>query len=180
MERIKAKGKGQDLNKADITEWDFQIEDTNIAKEIEEYLLDPAFVIKMPVVSGSTSAMEQLHKNYHVVIVTNRPLGTENGTIDWLKKHFRFHEYVDTRKVGKDKLGLDILIDDNLDNVKMFASSGGRALLFSQPWNQKVEGRELEEMIRTKKIIHCENWEDVLNCLIRSYRRPRAEDTHTT
>jgi len=165
LERIKAKGKGKDLSKSDITDWNFRIENTNISKEIEEYLLDPTFMIEMPVVSGSTSAMQKLHKSYHVVVATNRPLETQKSTIDWLKKHFKFHEFANTREVGKDKLGLDILIDDNLDNVKMFASSGGQALLFSQPWNQNVEDREFEEMIRTKKIIRCENWEDVLKSL---------------
>lgn len=164
LERIKAKGKGGDLSKSDITDWDFPIDDTNISKEIEEYLLDPTFVVEMPVVSGSTSAMKQLHETYHVVVATNRPLETENSTIDWLK-HFKFHEYANTREVGKDKLGLDILIDDNLDNVKIFAFSGGRAILFSQPWNQNVKDKELEDMIRAKKVICCENWEDVLNAL---------------
>jgi len=165
LERIKTKGKGKDLSKSNITDWSFQIEDTNISKEIEEFLLDPNFIIEMPVIPGSTSVMKQLHRTYHIVIVTNRPLETQRTTIDWLKKHFKFHEFVDTREVGKNKLGIDVLIDDNLDNVKMFASSGGDALLFSQPWNQKVQDKESEEMVRTKKIIRCENWEDVLKAL---------------
>lgn len=166
LERVKAKGKGKDLSKSDITDWDFSIEDTTISKEIEEYLLDSTFIMEMPVVHGSISAMELLHKNYHVVIVTNRPPETQKNTIDWLKKHFKFHEFVNTREMGKDKLGLDILIDDNLDNVKLLASSGGRSLLFSQPWNQNVKDKEFEELVRAKKIIRCRDWKDALNYLV--------------
>lgn len=175
LERVRAKGKGKGLRKSDITDWNFQIEDTTMTREIEEYLLDPAFIEEMPLVTGSTSAMKKLYKSYHVVIATNRPLETQKNTIDWLKKHFQFHEFANTREVGKDKLGLDILIDDNLDNVKMFAASGHRALLFSQPWNRNVKDREFEEMVKTKKLIRCENWEEVLKTL--SLINPRKGST---
>jgi 5'(3')-deoxyribonucleotidase len=165
LERLRREGKGINLTKESITDWNFPINGTDISREIEKALLDSTFIREMPVVQSSTTSMEQLHKKYHVVIATSRPLETQKSTIDWLKKNFKFHEFVNTREVGKDKLGLDVLIDDNLDNVKGFASSGGYALLFLQPWNLNIENQELEQLIRAKKIVRCEGWEQVLKSL---------------
>jgi len=166
LQRISRKEKGTKLTKENITEWNFPIDDTDISKEIEDALLDPVFVREMPVVQGSTSAMEKLYKKYHVVIVTSRPIETEQETKSWLKKNFKFHEFVNTREIGKNMLGLSVLIDDNLENVRAFASSGGYALLFSQPWNRKIENEGLENFIRAKKLIRCEGWDEVLKSLI--------------
>lgn len=165
LQRMSRKGNGVNLTKESITEWNFPIDDTDISKEIEEALLDPIFVREMPVVQGSTSAMEQLYKEYHVVIATSRPMETEQETKSWLKKNFKFHEFVNTREVGKNIHGLSVLIDDNLENVRAFASSGGYALLFSQPWNRKIENEDFENFVRTRKIVRCKDWNAVSKSL---------------
>jgi 5'(3')-deoxyribonucleotidase len=161
LQRIQKKGKGIGLTKESITDWNFKIEDTDISREIEEALLDPSFVKEMPVVQGSTSAMEQLYKKYHIVIATSRPLDTEKETKSWLKKNYKFHEFVNTREIGKNKLGLDVLIDDNLDNAEAFASLGGYVLLISQPWNRYIQSEKINEFVRAKKIVICEDWSEV-------------------
>jgi 5'(3')-deoxyribonucleotidase len=165
LQRMKSKGKAANATKENIIDWNFQLDDTDISKEIEEALLDPTFVLEMPVVQGSTSAMQQIYKKYHIVIVTSRPIDTEKETKDWLKKNFKFHEFINTRECGKNSLGLDLLIDDNLDNVKAFASSGGCALLFSQPWNLKTDDKDLENLIRARKTVRCENWDEILKSI---------------
>jgi len=164
LSRLKEKGKGLTLKKEDIVEWDQKIDDTDISKEIEEALLDPSYIEEMPVVEGSVSGMENLHKSHHVVIVTARPLETENDTIKWLKRSFEFHEFVSSRELGKDRLGLDILIDDNLDNVKKFASSGEISILLSQPWNRNVD-KDFERLAKEGKIIRCENWASIMGAI---------------
>lgn len=112
-------------------------------------------------VHGSTAVMERLYKKYHLVIATSRPKKTEEDTKKWIRKNYKFHEFVNTREVGKDKLGLDVLIDDNLDNAKDFASMGGYALLFSQPWNEIIQNEEIEKLTREGKIVRCEGWNNV-------------------
>ncbi|MEM3564666.1 MAG: hypothetical protein QXR19_15650 [Candidatus Jordarchaeaceae archaeon] len=166
LERLRTIGKGKNLKKSDITDWNFAIGDTNIAIEIEKNLLDPTFVENMPVIPNAETAMKKLHEKYHVVVVTSRPPETQKSTEKWLRNHFNFHELVNTRKVGKNCLGLDILIDDNLDNVKTFAQSGQCAILFSQPWNQNVKDKEFREMIKKGKIIRCRNWNEVMELLL--------------
>ena len=157
------KGIGKNLTKLQITDWNFAFDNTDIAKEIEEALLDTTFVTEMGVVQGSTEAMSDLFRKFHVVIATSRPIDSEEATVRWLRRNFAFHEFANTRETGKDSLGLEILVDDNLDNVKKFAFSGGVAVLFSQPWN-RADG-ELEEHIKTKRVVRCEGWEEVVRCL---------------
>jgi 5'(3')-deoxyribonucleotidase len=164
LERLKFK-KGLHLTKEAVTEWDLPINETSITKEIEEALLDPNFVKEMPLVQGAQHAMKRLYKKYHIVIVTSRPRETEKETKDWLKRHFKFHEFVNTREFGKNIRGLHVLIDDNLENIKICASSGCYGLLFSQPWNQTIQDEELKSLIRAEKVIRCNGWDDVLKAL---------------
>lgn len=165
LKRIQNKGKGGNLTKDSITEWNYSIEGRDISEEIEEALLDPSFVEEMPIVNGSKPAMDTLYKRYHVVIVTSRPIETEQETKKWLRKNFRFHEFINTRECGKNGLGLDILIDDNLENVKNFASSKCVALLFSQPWNRQFKDENLENLISTKRVIRCKDWNEVMKSI---------------
>jgi len=165
LDRIRKKGIDTKLTKKDIINWDFKDKTVDISKEIEEALLDPTFVSEMPVVIGSISAMKQLQEDYHLVVATARPLETLKATKNWLKKNFNFHEFVFTREVGKTSLSLNILIDDNFNNVTQFASSCGNALLFSQPWNQNIENRRTLELMQKRRIIRCENWEEVLTTI---------------
>jgi 5'(3')-deoxyribonucleotidase len=166
LDRIKGKGKGKNLCKDDITSWDHPIDDTDFTKEIEECLLDKDFVMEMPVISGSISALEKLYKVYHLVIATNRPSETEQYTVSWLRKNFKFHEFINTREVGKDSLGLDVLVDDNPENIKSFARTGKKALLFSQPWNKDYSDKEFDRLVREKKIVRCDSWKKTLDFLI--------------
>ena len=161
LERIQSKkGLGKNMTKKDITKWDLPINGTSIDREIEEALLDPEYVREMPVVQGSTSALTDLNKHFHVVITTSRPFETEGETISWLRKHFRFHEYANARLVGKEAIGLRFLVDDYPKNIVRFAASGGTALLFTQPWNME-EDSEVADLMRAGKVIRCHGWDDV-------------------
>src|SRR5207248_8046625 len=108
----------------------------------EEALLDPTFVDQMPIVEGSVSALRKLHKHVHIVVATSRPLTTQLNTYKWLKRNFCFHEVANTREIGKAVLGLEILIDDNIENMRSFVSSSGLGILFDQPWNREAESEQ--------------------------------------
>ena len=166
---------GIGYTKERITNWNQPIDGSSIDKEIEEALLDPEFVREMPLVPGSTAAMSELHKKFHIVISTSRPLETESETIKWLRRNFpkSFHEFVNTRLFGKETLGLKILVDDYSNNIRRFASAGGIGLLFSQPWNI-AEDDELREQIRAGKVIRCNGWDAVKDTLQKLAQRPLA------
>jgi 5'(3')-deoxyribonucleotidase len=151
------------LTKDDITEWAFTFEDTDVAREMEEALLDPEFVLSMPTVAGAEPAMQKLYTYAHVVVATSRPVETEAATITWLRLHFKFHEVAITRETGKAVLGLEYLIDDNIDNLKTFVRAGGVGILFSQPWNRAADDDpEIREFFKDNRLKRCSGWPEVL------------------
>ena len=154
---------GEGLTKDSINEWAFAFDGTNIAKEMEEALMDPEFVANMSTLAGSETAMHSLYAHTHVVVATSRPLETEARTLGWLQQHFKFHEMANTRETGKAVLGLEVLIDDNIDNLKTFVKAGGVGILFSQPWNQLAENDpEMTEFFKESRLMRCANWIEVL------------------
>ena len=86
----------------------------------------------MPVIIGSIKNMEEIYRKYHIVIASSRPPESERATKVWLSKHFKdkYHEYVNTHQIGKHNLGLHVLIDDNLENIKKFANMEGSSPSF--------------------------------------------------
>ena len=159
-------GINHNKTKSDIKSWTEPITDEiTIDEAIERALLNEEFVEEMPVVLGSTKAMEQMYEKYHVVIASSRPKEAEEATKRWLNKFFKYHEYVNTRDIGKHKLGLDILIDDNLENIKNFCKAGGKlAIIFNQPWNQS-EDYEMRRLVYQGKVIRCNSWNEILEKL---------------
>ena len=87
-----AKHIGMGLMKENITEWAFSFDGTDIAREMEEALLDGTFVCAMPAVEGAASALKALREHFHIVVATSRPIITQRETSEWLRKNFRFHE----------------------------------------------------------------------------------------
>lgn len=157
---------GENLTKDSIVEWAFTFDGTDVAAEMEEALLDPEFVDSMPTVAGSAPAMRELYKYAHVVVATSRPVETETRTLEWLRQHFKFHEMANTRETGKAVLGLEILIDDNIDNLKAFVTAGGVGILFSQPWNQFTDNDgEMQEFFKENRVGRCANWDEVLTTM---------------
>jgi 5'(3')-deoxyribonucleotidase len=59
----------------------------------------------------------------------------------------------------------DVLIDDNLDNVKTFAEGNQQklALLLSQPWNKKIQ--PLQKLIDAERIIVAKDWAEIRTLL---------------
>lgn len=157
------KGINHNKRKEDIKSWTEPItSEITIDTAIEDALLNEEFVEEMPVVLGSTKAMEEMYDKYHIVIASARPSEAEEATKRWLRKHFKYHEYVNTREIGKHQLGLDILIDDNLENIKKFCQSGGRfAVIFNQPWNQSIDN-EIRRLMNEGKVVRCNTWEEVI------------------
>jgi 5'(3')-deoxyribonucleotidase len=157
---------GIGLVKENITEWAFTFETTDVAREMEEALLDPEFVLRMPTVPGSVWGMEQLYGRAHIVVATSRPLDTETETVDWLKQHFKFHEIVNTRETGKAVLGLEVLVDDNIENLRSFVKAGGLGILFSQPWNAAASSdAEIGGFFEENRLQRCSDWAQVLTII---------------
>ncbi len=151
------------LKKKDIIKWDFEFGDSNIEIEINNALLCRDFVLNMPVINGAKNGIKYLQKNFSVVIASSRPKKTEKETIYWLSNNFNIHEYINTFNKNKGSLEVDILIDDNISNIKNFSKNNRIGILFSQPWNQKRQ--EIKYMISKKKVFCCIDWKNVIDTL---------------
>ena len=154
---------GLSLTKTDITEWDTRIADTDIKTEIENALLDPDYVLSLPVIEGSENGMRYLFENYYVTISTSRPKETEDATIKWLSSHFEYHDFCNTSGRGKDCIVSDFLIDDYIPNIEMFVKANRTGLLFSQPWNK--DRTSIQNLIARSIVYSCNNWSEVIEVL---------------
>jgi len=121
----------------------------------------------LEVVEGSVDAINILRYDHELVIITARPKRFKDKTLKWLDSNFGnlfsniFHScdfHVDNGD-NKNKsdicedLGVDILIEDSVNNSLDCAKRGLVVLLLDKPWNQGVEH---------KNIYRCFSWEDIL------------------
>ena len=86
-------------------------------------------------VLGAISAITKLHKLHDIAIITDQPTYNQKvWALEWINKHLcdKYESLVFTSR--KSLVRVDILIDDGPHNFEGFT---GKAILFSQPWNQK-------------------------------------------
>ena len=155
---------GTDVAKSDIRLWDQPIADTDIKTEIEEALRDSLYVATMPLMVGAREALAKLCKSHHIVVATSRPIEASQATERWLRENrLCYHEFVNSRDIAKSSLAIEVLIDDNLDNIREFALQGRLAILFSQPWNQQRS--DISKLIAAGRILCANNWSHVLRLI---------------
>ena len=146
---------GVRMTKAQITAWDTPVGGIPFDKLIARYLLDPEFVITMPVVEGAPLAMKTIGAKCRLFVASSRPKETEQDTIKWLNQNFNFTSEMFQNTLGTKKSNIvaTVLIDDYIPNLKSFTDKGhGRlGILFSQPWNthhDEIAQREQKEIIK--------------------------------
>ncbi len=101
-------------------------------------------------VKGARRGIAGLNKKHTLSVITARPYLLEKKTIAWLDKYFpkkfkhiyhtnqaaRSNEpFVKKSEIGK-KLGIEMMIEDNLDFAIDIVSIGVPVFLFDQPWNR--------------------------------------------
>ncbi len=105
-------------------------------------------------IQGAIEALGRLKKDYHLIIITSRPLSIETKTREWLECHFpgtfQHVEFVGAPRWGAgyvaskaDKFRhhrVDILIDDRLRHCLAAAEHGIDAILFGEyAWNRVAQ-----------------------------------------
>lgn len=107
-------------------------------------------------VQNAVTYVNQLRKDGHkIYFITRRQnnFKTKGMTKKWLKKNgFEFDKlYAGIEKKGAkcEELGIDLLIDNDLKNVKEAEEHNIKAILKGTPFNE------------TKKYTRIENWEDI-------------------
>ncbi len=117
-------------------------------KAVTDFYTHPAHR-EIPPMIGAIEGINTLKENHKLFIVTARPETTEENTLHLINKyfpntfqeiHFTNHFYGSTIRRMKSelckKLGIEIFIDDSLNNANDIAEFGIPVLLFDAPWNQ--------------------------------------------
>jgi len=123
-------------------------EDVNRAYEFFE----TDYFRNIETIEGSEKGLKQLKKYHELIIVTGRQFYIEQETRNWLDTHFpnTFSEIylanAYSKNGGKKKkselcnrAGIDLLIEDNLDNALECVRPNRRVILMDQFWNQTPE-----------------------------------------
>lgn len=127
-----------DLDYDDIKEWNMKIGNSSIDKEIAFAMAYKDYVISMEPHPGAERITYALYKNQMIIIITARPIETEEWTKEWLAKEkipYDIIKYV--QESSKFSVATDILIDDYIGNILEFLrKTNGFAILVNQPWNK--------------------------------------------
>lgn len=158
---------GDSLTVEQITEWEVhRFVKPICGTRIYDYLpLGILYDRASPVGEALDAVAELRESGHHVVFVS---AGIYPHKVEWLHRHGFLAEYPHGKSrwqhatdvvIAGDK-GLvrgDILVDDRFENCLDFASWGGFAVLFDQPWNRgRVLSRSIERAF---------SWSDALDII---------------
>lgn len=121
----------------------------------------------LEVFSGAVAAINKIKKNHKLIIVTGRAKEISRDTDYWLTKHFSgcFNDIhfirseilkpeIESKYEICKKVGANIMIEDDDNNVRHFTEEGIKVILFDQPWNQSIKS--------SKSIARVNSWENIV------------------
>lgn len=154
---------GQKYFKSEVNQAHWSFGGRDIWVEISKLLTDSEYVLAVPVIEGSQTAIQQLGSQDLCVVTARRP-ETEKATKQWLRKHFpSLTEYYHARTGTKHTIPSNVLIDDFDLNIVEFVKSdpNRRGILFKQPWSINDAG--VEEY--SDQVYFCDGWKNALKVL---------------
>ncbi len=146
------------LTYEDVSDWRLPITgadaSTDIAAEIVAAQTDRDYVLSMPAHGGARQMLEELRRDFRVVVLTARSGDALEWSVEWLRQNqLPFDDLAGSEEAKKSLHGVDALVvDDYLGNVEEFlTNTSGPAVLVDQPWNRV--GREaLSEYVSAKRL----------------------------
>ena len=156
---------GMSLAYENVDNWNKPIVDTSIDKIIGNKMKNPKYVLGMPTHSNAAKVVSRLIKKHRIVIVSARPANftTKISTTIWLFKNRISYDESYSAKEGRkqeSEENYDVLIDDYVGNIKPFLEKQeGKAILFSQPWNQNYF--EIKSFVDNGKLLVALKWDEV-------------------
>lgn len=124
-----------------------------------------AGLIDTPLVAGAAFAIKELNKQHDIVLITSRDPAQERATRQWLADnlgddiplYFAKNPLVNAGAASKGelcvRLGVELLIDDNLSNCQSAVDHGIDAVVFGfYGWNEKSEPH----------LVRCRDWPAVV------------------
>ncbi len=169
-----------DIQKCDVTHWEYPFKGTDIKSEIEKAEREEEFVRQMPPMENAVEAIQSLSLKFDIVIATSRESITDSWSLDWLEKHgIPFRRLANTRQQGKALPDVGLLIDDYIGNIEQFIRDGPpgrRAILFAQPWNKDT--RMINDLIVSERVTIADGWGTVLAILESGFSGTQAVIDH--
>jgi len=117
-----------------------------IGEKVYEFM-DETFaweiLTEAPPFPGAIEALQKWHQKFNIVIATNQPPLGKAPTLVWLGTH---HVPSDEIHITADKHLLPgvAILDDFVDNLDKFASTGRLAVCMDRPWNKHWKGPRVE------------------------------------
>lgn len=143
--------------------WGGTFEDT--VSKVNEFYASDYFSSVKPI-NGSLEGLNTLKSNNNLIAITARPTSIEHQTKEWIERHFgsvfssiyMTNQYsLNSTGIAKSqicsRLGVDVLIEDSLENALECSKYTKHVFLFDTPWNKC----ELPE-----NITRVHSWEELL------------------
>jgi len=121
----------------EVKTWNPSERGVSLSAIIDDFLSHPAYVQSLPAVCGAQECVEILSKSNDIVFITHRPAKCAESTREWLNDNIGDFPVIHATK-SKAEYGVDVMVDDNLQNCWDFIYSGKFAMLFDQPYNQET------------------------------------------
>ncbi|PIP55788.1 MAG: hypothetical protein CO183_00770 [Candidatus Zambryskibacteria bacterium CG_4_9_14_3_um_filter_42_9] len=137
-------------------------------QRVFDFFASPEHLQASPI-PGAVEGIRNLKEHHNLSVITARPEELKEKTIEWLEKHYanmfdgiyftnQYHGSGPKRSKGEicHELGVNIFVDDILENAEDVVSFGIPVLLFDKPWNQ-AEVRSPITRVRS--------WEEIMKIL---------------
>lgn len=132
--------------------------DVSVADELVEFFVNKDIYDNLQPYKGAVRTVKSLVEQGHeVYVATNTDVRNMEWKEELLQKHFPFIPKKNLIRINnKALLNVDVLIEDNLDNLK---STFADRICFDQPWNRDEDADYVYSIYR----IH--NWGEIINII---------------
>lgn len=147
-----------DLQIEDIDRWNTH-ELASCGEEIYKYLT-PDFFASLPPLPGAVEAINDLKKNFTIVVVTASPNAESMGAkAVWCQKHLGLglHNFMAAKK--KYLVQGDVLIDDSPKNIKQYKEHNPTKKVFTIAYPYNEDCRNIVDL-------YAQSWADTENAWI--------------
>lgn len=163
------------LNRSDVTQYEYwKCVDSGgqrLAKEEWNRVLslfNSERLLEVAPLDGVVACLERIRAKFEVQLVTSRDPSTEPLTLSWLgDRHIPYDglHFARHREKHTVQLPFAFAVDDDPGQATAFSRIGIPAIVLSQPWNQLVQGSDIERL---------PDWAAISSRMLRPHRTDRA------
>jgi uncharacterized HAD superfamily protein len=156
--RTVKKNYGLQIKESDITSFDINIF-LGITKAEEKQLIEEILSGDLPLYGGAKETIEQLSKEGHsIYLLTGRWSHMRDLTQTWLKEKDIAYTELHLLPLGKkyqvNVEGLDVIVEDSLEEALEWTTKVKNVLVFDRPWNQSLNVKGLTRRVHSWKEIY--------------------------